>query len=181
MLLPFFKLFFCCLRRYKPFLGQGAVVMFALFVLSAGSGCMSVYRRVVERSLGYRSPIGVQLERIRTGTPVAFKTFATLKVGASSLADALDVMGVPQKIRRTPTEEILEYHYLYARKSRFLFRPFFFLPYGSLPTYNYYGDDSGPDIVALVFDHQGRLKRKEFRQSAPLDTAGATMESVFVP
>lgn len=164
--------------------GMGKRILFGIMtvlVLCTATGCFRVFKYGADSTLGYRSPIGVMLERTRQGTPVTEAQAARLKPGESDLGDTMAELGAPCRIRRTPDEEILEYHYLYSRRSRFLLRPFFFLPYGSAPTYNYYADDQGPAIAAFVFNHAGLLKRKELRWSTPDDSPGGNAESIFLP
>jgi hypothetical protein len=152
--------------------------------LLASTGCVSffsLYDHGVNRSLAYRSPIGIRVDIMRHGTPVAAEQFAWLVPGASDLGEALAALGAPHRFRRTPTEEALEDYYVYDRKTRLLVKPLFFMSHGGMASYNYRGSETGTDVVALVFDHEGRLLRKELRSAAPDGSTGAMLESVFVP
>ena len=152
-----------------------------LAAAAAGSGCVGVFDLVANRTLAYRSPVGVRLDRTRYASSIARSRFDQLQPGVACLDDALAALGAPHRLRRTPREEILEYYYLYGRRSRFLLRPLFFLPYGDNATYNYHSGEAGPDVIALTFDHSGLLTHKEFRRSSPDDGAAAVLESIFVP
>ncbi len=152
--------------------------------LLASTGCVSffsLYDHGVNRSLAYRSPIGIRVDITRHGTPVAAEKLACLVPGTSDLAGALAVLGAPHRLRRTPDEEALEYYYVYDRETRLLVKPLFFMSQGGMASYNYRGSETGTDVVALVFDHGGRLLRKEFRSSTPDGSTGAMLENVFVP
>lgn len=153
----------------------------ALCALPLCTGCFTLYNQGVDRSLAYRSPLGIRVDLTRNGTPIAADAFERLVPGESSLAESLATLGAPHRVRRTAQEETLEYYYVYDRKTRLLVRPLFFLTYGDLASYNYRGSETGPDVVALVFNHGGTLLRKELRRSAPDRSTGATLRNVFVP
>jgi hypothetical protein len=158
-----------------------AGVCTAVLLATGTVGCRLVFDQAIDRTLGYRSPIGVRINTERRGSPLSEEGYARLEPGTSTLEDALEAMGAPETVRRTPNEEILEYFYRYLRRTRLIFRPLFWLTYGSSATYNYRGQEKGLDVVTLVFDHEGRLKRKEYRRSAPARSAGAVAKTVFVP
>lgn len=150
--------------------------------LTAGTvGCTFVFDTVIDRTLGYRSPLGVRINATRRGTPLREEAFGGLEPGTSTLDDALKAMGAPQIVRCTPTGEVLEYYYFFDRQTRFVFRPLFFLQYGSMASYNFRNFEDGLDVATLFFDHQGTLKQKDFRKSAPARNAGAYAKTVFVP
>jgi len=152
-----------------------------ILVAGLNAGCTFVFDYVIDYTVGYRSPIGVRISFTRRGTPIREEAFDKLQVGTSDLGEALKTLGAPHKLWRTSTEEILEYYYLYGRNTRLVFRPLFFLPHGSYAAYNFRGSETGLDVAMLAFDHEGRLRRKEFRASTPRRTAGAVAQGVFVP
>ncbi len=154
---------------------------FGLMAVSLATGCTFVFDTAIDRTLGYRSPIGVRVNATRLGTPLPVEAYNVLEPGTSTLGDALHAMGAPHVMRRTPTEEVLEYYYFFDRQTRFVFRPLFFLQYGSMASYNFRNFEDGLDVATLVFDHEGTLKQKEFRRSAPPRNAGAYAKTIFVP
>ena len=164
---------------------SAALLLIALVgLLPASTGCVSffsLYDHGVNRSLAYRSPVGIRVDITRCGTPVRAEELAGLVPGSSDLGDALAALGAPHRLRRAPAEEALEYYYVYDRKTHLLVKPLFFMTYGGMASYNYRGSEAGTDVIALVFDHEGRLLRKEFRSAAPEQSAGAVLEQVFVP
>lgn len=160
---------------------RGPLVPIVLCLIAWTAGCTLVFDEAIDRTLGYQSPIGVRINATRRGSPIREEGYERLVPGKSTLGDALLAMGAPETVRRTPTEEVLEYYYLYDRRTRLLVRPLFWLTYGQGATYNLHGLEEGLEVVTLVFDHEGTLRRKEFRRSAPSRSAGSVAKSVFVP
>ena len=164
-------------RTVTSFLRYGCVLLCAL----GASGCLTIYETAVQRTLGTRSPLGVRIVHVREGSPLPVEGFASLEAGRSTLADVLEAVGAPRTLRRTDTEEILEYYYFYDRQTHLIVKPVFFDSYGSAASYNFYGLEDGLNSFVLVLDHEGLLKRKEYRLTAPGTSAGAILKTVFVP
>ena len=149
-------------------------------VVATGPGCARMADWMMDYSLGTRLPLGVRIDHIREGSPLPLRGYYALKPGTSDLGQALESMGAPMRVRRTPTEEVLEYYYLVGRRTRFILRPLFLFPYGSAAQLNARGLEDGLDVILLVFDHAGTLKRKEYRKSTPDQDAVGVANSVIL-
>jgi len=125
-------------------------------------------------------PVGLRIDQVRDRSHLRTEAFQELAVGTTDLTQALAAMGAPTRLRRTPTEEILEYYYAYTRKTRLLVRPLFFLPYGSYGRFTGRGEETGLDVVILAFNHKGILERKELRQTAPDESLGGAAKSAIL-
>lgn len=148
--------------------------------LAAATGCAALADRALDSSLGIRLPLGLRIDHIRDGTPFSVEAFGGLEPGESDLGQALAAMGAPQRVRRTPTEEILEYYYAFGRRTRLVVRPFFLFSYANALDFTARGLEDGLDVILLTFDHAGTLRRKEFRKATPEPGAGATVKSVLL-
>ena len=151
-----------------------------MILAAAASGCVQVMDYAFDYSLGYRLPLGLRIDQVRDRSRLRVDAFRGLDVGTSDLGRALATMGAPTRLRRTPTEEILEYYYVYTRKTRILVRPLFFLPYGGYANFTGRGEDAGLDVVLLAFDHQGVLRRKELRLATPDESLGGVAKGAVL-